>query len=228
MAAAIAVEAVPGGAGLEGPVPAVGSDLVRVAVLPFLCADVVGNKGADVVAAREDVLADADTHEERVAPQLLACFAFMDFGIDVKRREQLVERRRGGVHHEGVIHALVRHIAILSADVGVLLVNLRGHGEAGLLLVHRLGDEDARVVGPQVQEERAGIIHHGNEFFIAHPSRVEENIIAQVPDAFYDLPRIADAAIVSAQLDNRETDGAILLRFLRISLSDERADVVLL
>ncbi len=227
LAATVSVEAVPGGAGLEGPVAAVGGDLVRVAIFPFLGADVVGNEGADVVTTGEDVFADADAEEQGVAPQFLSRFAFVDFRVDIQRREELVERRRGGVHHERVVHALVGHVAVLAADVGVFLVNLGGHGETGLLLVHRLGDEDARIIGTQVQEQRAGVIHHGDKFFVAHPGGVEENIIAQVADAFHDLPRVADAAVVSAQLDDGETDGAVFLRFLRISFSDEGADVVL-
>lgn len=132
------------------------------------------------------------------------------------------------MHHEGIVHALVRDVAVLSADVRVFLVDHRCHGEAGLLLVDGLCDEDAGIIRTKVEEEGACIIHHGDECFVANPCRVEENVVAQMADAFDDLSCIADAAVVGAELDDGETDGTLCFRALGVFLGDEGTDVVLL
>ncbi|MCY1545021.1 hypothetical protein D9M68_809380 [compost metagenome] len=48
--------------------------------------------------------------------------------------------------HEGVVQSGMVAVARLPLDMAILLVDLRGLGETGLLLVHRLGNEDAGVV----------------------------------------------------------------------------------
>lgn len=85
------MEAMPGCARLEDPVAAVGGDLLGVAVLPILHADLVRYEGTDVVAAREDLLSDFDGKEKCVSPKLLAGIAFVDPCIDVECGEELVE-----------------------------------------------------------------------------------------------------------------------------------------
>ena len=47
-------------------------------------------------------------------------------GVDIKRREQRIERAGGGVHHKGIVETLMRHIALLAFDVTVFFVDLRG------------------------------------------------------------------------------------------------------
>ena len=91
-----------------------------------------------------------------------------------------------------------------------------------------LRDEDAGIIRAKVEEEGTCIIHHGDECFVADPCGVEENIVAQVADAFDDLSCIADAAVVGAEFDDCEADGALCFRALGVFLRDEGTDVVFL
>ncbi|MNC74009.1 hypothetical protein D3C81_913640 [compost metagenome] len=70
----------------------------------------------------------------------------MHFGVNVQCGEQRVKRAGGSVQHKGIVKAFVVAIAILSLDVLVFLVDLRGLREAGLLFVHGLSHNDPRVV----------------------------------------------------------------------------------
>ena len=130
------------------------------------------------------------------------------------------------MHHVGVVHPFVGNVALLSPDVGVFFVYLGGHGETGLLFVHRLGDEDARVVGTQFQQQGRGVFHHGDELFVAHPGGVEENVVAEVSDAVDDLAGVVHAAVVGAEFNHRQTDGPLGLGLFRVFLSHQFPDVV--
>ena len=57
-------------------------------------------------------------------PQAAAALTFMNFGVDVQRGKQRIERAGGGVHHKGVVHAFVRYITLLPFDVAVFFMNL--------------------------------------------------------------------------------------------------------
>ena len=87
--------------------------------------------------------------------QSFACFAFMHLGIDIKSCEELVERGSGSMHHESIVDALMWDVAVLSLDVGILLMDHGRHGETGLLLMDRLADENAGVFGPR--SRRSGL-----------------------------------------------------------------------
>lgn len=180
------------------------------------------------MAAGEDLLSDFDGKEECVSPELFAGVAFVHLRIDVERGEELVEGRCRRMHHEGIVHALVRDVTVLSTDVRVFLVDHRCHGEASLLLVDGLRDEDAGIVRTKVEEEGTCIIHHGDECFVADPRGVEENVVAQVTDAFDDLSCIADAAVIGAEFDDGEADGTLCFRAFGVFLGDEGTDVVLI
>ena len=88
------------------------------------------------------------------------------------------------MHHECVVHALMRYVSILTLDVGVFLVDLGGHGETSLLFVDGLADEDARIFRSEVEQQRAAVLHHRDELFVAVPSGVEEDVISEVTDLF--------------------------------------------
>ena len=91
------------------------------------------------------------------------------------------------MHHECIVYALMRNVAVLTLDVGVFLVNLRGHGETSLLFVDGLADEDARIFWSEIEQQRAAVLHHRDKLFVADPCGVEENVIAEVADLIYDL-----------------------------------------
>ena len=105
----------------------------------------VAPAGLRVVAAElAELLARLDAELDAAVPQHLAGLALVNLGVHVERGEQRIERRRRGVHQERFVEALVLDEAPLAADVLVALVDLRGLREAGALLVHRLGGEQAR------------------------------------------------------------------------------------
>ncbi len=223
----VACKAMPLRFRFESPIVHVAGHLVRISFLPLLPVHHRRHQRADVVAVPEDLLSGLDGDLHRIGPQLLACFPFVNLRIHVQRCEELVQRRSGGVHHESVVHSLVGHIAILPFDVRVFFMDLGGHGETGLLLMHRLAHEDPRVLRRQVQEQRAAVLHHGDELLVAHPRGVEENVIAEVTDLIHHLAGIVDAAVICAQLDHRQTHRPLGLRLLRILLGYQRTDVFL-
>ena len=58
-------------------------------------------------------------------------------------------------------------------DMVVLLVDLRSLRKTGLLLMDRLDNHDTRIIFMQIEEQRRAVLEHGNELFIADPSRIE-------------------------------------------------------
>ena len=216
----------PFGARFESPVVDVICHLFGVSIFPFLSVNHRRNQRTDVVAVAEHLFSCFNHKLHSVHPELSACFAFMNFGIYVKGCEKLVQRGSGSVHHECIVHSLMRYIAVLAFNVGVFLVNLGGHGEAGLLLVDRLGDEDAGIFRSQVQKQGRAVLHHGDELFIAYPCGVEENVVAEVADFIHYLAGIVDAAVVGAQLDDSQADRSFSLGFYRILFSHQFPDVI--
>lgn len=76
----------------------------------------------------------------------------------------------------------MRHIPRLSLDVGVFFQNLGGLGETGLLLMNGLGHNDAGVVGLKVKEQRAAVLHHGDELLVAYPGGIKDDVVAEMAD----------------------------------------------
>ena len=83
-----------------------------------------------VVPELPQFLAHLDAQLNAAIPQRLAGASLVDLRVDVQRGEQGVERRRGGVHQERLVEALVLDVAPLAAEVVVALVDLRRLREA--------------------------------------------------------------------------------------------------
>ena len=132
------------------------------------------------------------------------------------------------MHHERVVQAFMRAVTILTFDMAVFFVDLRGLREAGLLFVDRLGYEDTRIIRTEFQEHRTAVAHHRNELFVTYPSGVKENVVAEVTDLFNDLFRVVDRAVVSTELDNRQTERTFFFRFFRIHFGSEFAEFLLI
>ncbi|GBK59991.1 hypothetical protein JFPO14_contig00059-0001 [Edwardsiella piscicida] len=151
------------GIALKG-VPALAGDKVKEAQIvghlfgvegaPRAAVHGLRNEGADVLAGLQQQLAGFNAHLDALHPHALTAVAGVHAGVDVQGGEQRVERAGGGVHHKGVVQALMVDIARLPLDMPVLFVDLRGLGEAGLLFVHRLGHQDPRIVLVQLQQQR--------------------------------------------------------------------------
>ena len=97
--------------------------------------------------------------------------------------------------------------------------------EAGLLFVHRLGDDDAGIVLVQLQQQRRAVFHHRNELLIAHPSGVEQDVIAQVANLVDHLAGVVDGAVVGAELDDRQAERAGFVGAFRRHFADLLAQV---
>ena len=223
----IAFEVVPLVLGIEGEEPDVGRDLLRRVAVPGLAVDRGRNEGLDVVAAGEHFLARIDRDAHAVGPEAAAGFTLVHLRVDVERGEERIEGRGGRVHHEGVVEALVGAVALLALDVKVLLVDLGGLREAGLLLVDGLRHEDAGILGTEVEQERRAVLHHRDELFVADPGGVEEDVVAQVADAVDHLTGVVDRAVVGAKLDDGEAERALFIGALGRNLADELAQVLL-
>ena len=78
----------------------------------------------------------------------------MYFGIHVQRGEQRIKRAGRRMQHKGVIQPLVATKAFLPANMVIFFMNLRGLRKTGLLFMHRLGNEDARIVRIQLKQQR--------------------------------------------------------------------------
>ena len=222
---AIALEGVPFPARLKGKVGNIRRHILRVALFPLLVMDDGRYDRAQVLAATKYGLSGLDGLHDTLMPKEPARFAFLHLGIHIQRCEDLVIRRCRGIYHEGIVHDLVRHIALLPFDVAILFEDLGRLREASLLLMHRLRHDDARILRPKVQEERTRVFHHRDELLIAHPGRVKDDVVTQMADLIHHLPRIIDAAVIIAELEHRCADRTIHERALRIPLCDQHADV---
>ena len=145
----------------------------------------------------------------------------MDLGVDVERREQRVEGRRGGVHQERLVEALVLDVAALAAEMVVALVDLRRLREARALLVDRLRREQPRHLRVEMaQPHRAVILEERVEGVVADPRLVPQHVVAQVPDLLEHLADVVDRAVVGRELDAREAERS--RRRVPLRILDER------
>ena len=123
-------------------------------ITPRLAVNLSRHERFDVLAGFHQQLAGFNAHTDAVCPKTLTALAFVHLRVDVKRRKERVEGRGGCMHHESVVEALMRAVAALSLDVAVLLMDLRGLRETGLLLMHGLRDEDARIFRSEIEKQR--------------------------------------------------------------------------
>ncbi len=146
---------------------------VRRVILPGPPRHRIRDKRLDHVAVGDDRLAGLDSKRHALGPQPLAALAFVDFGVHIQRGEQRVKRAGRSMQHKGVIEPLVRAKTRLSADMVIFLVDLRGLREPGLLFVHRLRDENPRIVFIEIQQQRRAVGHHRNKLLVTDPCRIK-------------------------------------------------------
>ena len=151
--------------------------------------------------------------------------AGMHLGVDVQRGEQRIERTGRRMQHERVVQVLVVAVALLPFDMVVFLVDLRGLREPRLLFMHRLGDENARIVFVQLQQQRRTLFQHRDKAFVAHPGGVEQDVVAQVTDGVDHLTRVVNRAVVGAELNDRQPERPRRRGLLRRHFADLLAQV---
>ncbi len=94
--------------------------------------------------------------------------------------------------------------------------------------MHGLGDKNTRIVRGQLQQQRRAVGHHRDKLLIAHPRRVEQDVIAEVAYFIHHLAGVIDRAVVGPQLDHRQTKRAGGIGFLRRRFADEIPQVMLI
>ena len=223
----IAVEGMPALTGDEVEEAQIVGHLLGVERFPRAAIDRLRDEGADMVAGLQQQLARLDPEAYALHPHAFPALPGMHARVDIQGGEQRVERAGGGVHHEGVIQPFMVDVARLSLDVAVFLVDLRGLGEAGLLLVDRLGDQDPRIVLVQLQQQRRALFHHRNKLLVADPGGVEQDVVAQVTYLVDHLAGVVDGAVVGAELDHRQAERPPLASPLRCHFTHQVAQVVL-
>ena len=94
--------------------------------------------------------------------------------------------------------------------------------------MHGLGDKNTRIVGGQLQQQRRAVGHHWDKLLIAHPRRVEQDVIAEVADLIHHLAGVIDRAVIGSELDHRQTKRARGRGFLWRRFADEIPQVMLI
>ena len=110
-------------------------------------------------------------------------------------------------------------------DMVILLVDLRSLRKTGLLLMDRLDDHDSRVIFMQIEEQRRAVLEHGNELFIADPSRIKEDIIAEMTNTVDDVTGIIQRPVISTELDNSQAERSLSLSFFRVPFGCQLAQI---
>ena len=224
----IALEAMPARARFEAEETALPGDRLSRVILPRAPRHYRRNKRLDHLAIGDDRFARLDAQRHAFGPQAAAALAFVDFGVDVQCGEQRIKRAGRGMQHKGVIQPLVRTEARLAAQMVILFMDLRRLRETGLLLVNGLGDKNARIVRGQLQQQRRTVGHHRDKLLIAHPRRVEQDVIAEVADFIDHLAGVIDRAVIGSELDHRQTKRARGRGFLWRRFTDEIPQVALI
>ncbi len=102
-----------------------GNGLRRIC-LPRLAVNHQWDKGLKQFATGENGFTRVNAQRNALRPQAATALPFVDFGIDIQRRKQRVERTGRGVQHEGVVQAFVRAKTRLAANMVIFFVDLRG------------------------------------------------------------------------------------------------------
>ncbi len=196
----------------------IGCNLCRIPAFPWTAIHRLWHERTNKLTVLKDQFPCFDTGHHAVHPHVAPTLPLVHAGVDIQGGKQRIERAGGGVHHKGVVEALMRDIARLAFYMAVLLMDLRGLREARLLLMHRLGNQNARIVFVQLQQQRRAVGHHRDKLLVTHPGGVKQNVIAQVTNLIHHLTGVINGTVVGAQLDHRQTEGTFIPRATRRDL----------
>ncbi len=104
----VAFKTMPARVGFEAEEAALPGDRLGRVILPWTPRHHWRNKGLDHLAVGDDRFARLNAQRHTLGPQAAAALTFMNFGVDVQRGKQRIERAGGGMQHKGVIQPLVR------------------------------------------------------------------------------------------------------------------------
>ena len=74
---------------------------------------------------RKNSLARFNPYHNALSPQPTPTLPFMNFGVNVQRGKQRVERAGRSMEHKGIIQPLMRAKTRLSADMVIFFMDLR-------------------------------------------------------------------------------------------------------
>ncbi len=117
----VAFKTMPARVGFEAEEAALPGDRLGRVILPWTPRHHWRNKGLDHLAVGDDRFARLNAQRHTLGPQAAAALTFMNFGVDVQRGKQRIERAGGGMQHKGVIQPLVRTETRLAAQMVILL-----------------------------------------------------------------------------------------------------------
>ena len=121
----IALKTMPARVGFEAEEAALPGDRLGRVILPWTPRHHWRNKGLDHLAVSDDRFPRLNAQRHTLGPQAAAALTFMNFGVDVQRGKQRIERAGGGMQHKGVIQPLVRTETRLAAQMVILFMDLR-------------------------------------------------------------------------------------------------------
>ncbi|MND93218.1 hypothetical protein D3C80_853990 [compost metagenome] len=150
----------------------------------------------------------------------------MHAGVDIQSRKQRIERAGGGVHHKSVVQPFVRNVTLLTFNVAVFLVDLRGLRESGLLFMHGLRHQNTRIVFIQIQQQRGTIRHHWDKLFIADPCGIKQNVVAEMTNFIDHLAGVINGAVIGSQLNHRQTERALIAGAARRHFTHQLAQII--
>jgi len=216
----IARKAVPLVARLKAEEAALAGDKLGGVILPRTTADHRRHKGLDHLAVGDDRFTRLNAQLDALCPQPATALALVNFGVDIERGKQRVKGAGRGMKHKGVIQTLVRAETRLAAQVVIFFVDLRSLREARLLFMHRLGDENPRIVFIQIEQQRRAVCHHRDKLLVTNPSRIKQDVVAQVADLIDHLAGVVDRAVIGAKLDHRQAERPRLFGLIRRDIAD--------
>ena len=134
------------------PVCHICSHLFSVAIFPLLAMNHRRYEWTEVVTSTHNFLTYFNRVLNALRPEVTTSFTILHLSVYVKCCKEWIEWRCRCMHHECVINYLVVYITILSLNMFILLMNLRCHREACLLLMNRLGYENSRIIWTKIKE----------------------------------------------------------------------------
>ncbi|MNC02160.1 hypothetical protein D3C75_495300 [compost metagenome] len=124
------------------------------------------------------------------------------------------------MQHKRVVETLMRAETRLAAKMVILFMDLRGLGESGLLLMHRLGDKDPRIVFIKFQQQRRAVCHHWDKLLVTHPCGVKQDVVAQLANLVDHLAGVVNRPVISAKLDHRQAERTRFISLFRCHGTD--------
>ena len=92
--------------------------------------------------------------------------------------------------------------------------------------MNRLSHKDTGIFGAKFKKQRRAVLHHRDKLLVAHPGRVKKDVITEMTDGVNHLASVIDCAVIGAQLDHSQAEGAFLIGFFRSDFTHQTAQIL--